>query len=182
MNSVMNKYTLSVAFMGAFALFVFLTFSQTAPVAVTPGIVSTTSETQTLPTTSQPQQTTSTATANSVPSTPKPTQKPAVTTPTPVALPKGPFRDGTFTGDTVDHQYGPVQVKAVIRNGYIADVVFLQHPDHAPRSQELNGRAMPLLTAEAIKVQNEKVDIVSGATLTSYAFRDSLGSALAQAR
>ena len=48
--------------------------------------------------------------------------------------------------------------------------------------QYINGQAMPMLTSEAVQVQSANVDIVSGATFTSQAFQQSLGSALAQAK
>ena len=41
---------------------------------------------------------------------------------------------------------------------------------------------MPKLKAEAVQAQSSKVDIVSGATQTSEAFRETLAYALAQAK
>ena len=95
---------------------------------------------------------------------------------------KGPYNDGTYTGDAVDHNYGTVQVQAIIQDGQLASVQILQQPNHARQSQQINGYALPQLVSEAVQAQNANVDTVSGATLTSYAFQQSLGSALARAK
>jgi len=94
----------------------------------------------------------------------------------------GQYKNGSYTGNVADAYYGNVQVKAVISGGKISDVQFLQHPSDRGTSIEINNYAMPILTQEAVQVQNSNVDIVSGATETSLAFRDSLSSALAQAK
>jgi uncharacterized protein with FMN-binding domain len=122
------------------------------------------------------------------PATPVPgtaTPRPVVATPTPVrATPKpvGGYRDGSFTGNVVDAYYGNVQVKALISNGRIYDVQFLDYPQDRNTSREINSQAMPILKSEAIQTQNANVDIVSGASATSQAFIESLTSALAQAK
>lgn len=45
----------------------------------------------------------------------------------------------------------------------------------------INNQAMPMLRSEAIQAQSANVDTVSGATMTSEAFIQSLQSALDQA-
>lgn len=92
------------------------------------------------------------------------------------------YVDGSFTGASADAYYGTVQVKAVIQNGKITDVVFLQHPNMHENSVFINGQAMPLLKQEAIQAQSAQVDGVSGATFTSQAFQQSLASALVKAK
>ena len=92
------------------------------------------------------------------------------------------YANGTFTGSVVDAYYGNIQVQAIIANGQISDVQFLQYPSDRSRSVSINTRAMPILKSEAISAQSANVDIVSGATDSSRAFVQSLGSALAQAR
>lgn len=114
---------------------------------------------------------------------PKPTSSPK---PTPVITPVptkklGPYNDGQYVGSVADAYYGNVQVKAIIQNGQIADVQFLQYPNDRDTSRFINGQAMPMLTQEAIQTQNANVNIVSGATDTSGAFRESLAVALAKA-
>ena len=46
----------------------------------------------------------------------------------------------------------------------------------------LNQSAIPRLVTEAIRAQNATVNIVTGATETSVAFKESLGVALGQAK
>jgi len=106
------------------------------------------------------------------------TQNPA---PTSASSNSSGYKDGTYTGPTVDVNYGLVEVQATIRNGKIAQVQFLQYPSDRRTSQQINAIAMPYLQQEAIQVQSANVDIVSGATLTSEGFQMSLQSALANA-
>lgn len=117
--------------------------------------------------------------------TPAPTPKPAPTpvpTPTPTPKPKGQYVDGSYTGPSVDAYYGYIKVQAVISGGKITDVVFLSYPNDRGTSREINGQAMPYLKEEAIAAQSANVDIISGATDSSLAFRQSLSAALAQAK
>lgn len=102
------------------------------------------------------------------------------TGPAPVST--GVYKDGTYTGDVADAFYGNVQVQAVIQNGRITTVNFLQYPSDRQTSIEINSQAMPYLQQEAIQAQSANVDIVSGATETSGAFIQSLQSALNQAK
>lgn len=92
------------------------------------------------------------------------------------------YKDGEFTGDVADAYYGNVQVKAVILGGKIVDVQFLDYPQDRNTSRRINSQAMPYLTQEAVQAQSAQVDIVSGATQTSRAFRESLQSALDKAK
>lgn len=92
------------------------------------------------------------------------------------------FKDGEFIGNIADAYYGNVQVKTIIQGGKIIDVQFLDYPSDRKKSIEINRGAMPLLKTEAIQIQNAQVDIVSGATLTSQAFQESLADALSQAK
>lgn len=91
------------------------------------------------------------------------------------------YKDGQYTGDVADAYYGNVQVKVVVSNGKISDVQFLDYPHDRLTSQAINSQAMPYLKSEAIAAQSANVDIVSGATQTSEAFRQSLQSALTKA-
>ncbi len=92
------------------------------------------------------------------------------------------FKDGEYTGDPIEILWGIVQVKAVVQNGRITDVQFLQAPFDRPRSVEISDLAKPALESEAIKAQSAEVDLVSSATETSYGFRQALASALAKAK
>ena len=92
------------------------------------------------------------------------------------------FKDGEYTGDPIEILWGIVQVKAVVQNGRIADVQFLQVPFDRPRSVEISDLAKPALRSEAIQAQSAQVDLVTSATETSYGFRQTLASALARAK
>ena len=108
------------------------------------------------------------------------------TTTTTSGAPTGPtsaaFKDGSYTGSVADAQWGYIQVKAVISGGKITDVQFLQYPNEREYSVQVNSIADPQLTQEAIQSQSAQVDVVTGATDTSYAFMQSLGDALSQAQ
>lgn len=113
------------------------------------------------------------------PPPPPPTAQPA---PLAAAPAQGQFADGVYAGPVTDAYYGNVQVKAVIQAGKIADVQFLEYPNDRRTSVRINNIAMPYLIDEAIQAQSANVDVISGATLTSEAFAQSLQSALDTAR
>ena len=92
------------------------------------------------------------------------------------------YKDGEYDGCIADAYYGSVQVRAIIESGKLSDVQFLSYPSDRSYSIEINKQAMPLLTADAIKIQCAQVDIVAGATNTSNAFIKSLDSALINAK
>jgi uncharacterized protein with FMN-binding domain len=92
------------------------------------------------------------------------------------------YRDGTYTGPEVDAIYGLVQVQAVVQNGRITNVQFLEYPNDRRTSVRINSIAVPDLQQEAIQAQNANVDLITGATLTSEAFQMSLQAALSKAK
>lgn len=92
------------------------------------------------------------------------------------------YKDGSYTGSVADAQWGYIQVKAIIQNGKITDVQFLQYPNDRNRSIDINNYADPQLRSEAIQAQSAQVDVVSGATDSSDAFIQSLSDALSQAK
>ncbi|MEO8084556.1 MAG: FMN-binding protein [Ardenticatenales bacterium] len=118
----------------------------------------------------------------------EPTQEPtpeSTTEPSPepsLAPPLGQYRDGSYSGQIVDAYYGNVQVDAVVQQGRIANVQIPEFPSDRRTSVRINRRALPYLTSEVLQAQSANVDIVSGATLTSEAFIESLQSALRTAR
>ena len=95
---------------------------------------------------------------------------------------QGNYKNGTFTGPAVDAYYGLVQVQVVIQAGKIATVQFLQYPNDRRTSQQINSQVMPWLQQEAIQAQSANVDLISGATLTSEGFANSLQAALQSAK
>ncbi len=105
-----------------------------------------------------------------------------ITVTQPTNTPQGTYRDGQYTGNVADAYYGSVQVKAVIQGGKLTDIQWLDYPQDRRTSQMINAQATPWLKQEAIQVQSAQVDLISGATLTSNAFVQSLQSALSQAQ
>jgi uncharacterized protein with FMN-binding domain len=87
----------------------------------------------------------------------------------------------TYTGDVVQTRWGPVQVKITVTDGKITKATVLQYPDGNPRDAEINDQALPVLTQETVDAQSAKIDMVSGATVTSGGYVSSLQSALDQA-
>jgi len=102
------------------------------------------------------------------------------TTPTPE--PAGLYKDGTYTGIVADAFFGPMQVRAIIQGGRIADIQFLQYPNDPGHTTEVSNMSLPRLKSEAIQIQSAQVDIISGATQTTEGFQQSLASALIQAK
>ena len=94
----------------------------------------------------------------------------------------GQYTDGSYIGDATDAFFGIVQVKAVVQDGKLTDIQLLQFPNDHETTIQISNRAFPLLTQEAIAVQSAEVDIISGATESSVGFKQSLASALAQAK
>ena len=92
------------------------------------------------------------------------------------------YRDGKYSGKVADAYYGNIQVEATIVANKITDVKFLQYPNERQNSIRLNIDAMPKLQTEAIVAQKADVDGITGASLTSAAFIESLSGALAQAK
>lgn len=99
---------------------------------------------------------------------------------TPITV-NGKYKNGQYSGMAADAYYGYVQVRVTVADGKLTDVEFLQYPNDRQNSIEINSYAMPILRREAIQAQSAQVDVVSGATDTSYAFQQSLQSALSQA-
>jgi uncharacterized protein with FMN-binding domain len=100
----------------------------------------------------------------------------------------GPSPDGTsagsattVTGDEASTRWGPVQVQLTVANGTITDVSVVEYPDGNGRDQEINARALPILVQETLDAQGDSIDMVSGATVTSEGYLESLQSALDQA-
>jgi len=94
----------------------------------------------------------------------------------------GQYKDGAYTGPVTDAFYGNMQVKVTISGGKITDIAFVQFPNDRHESVQINNEALPYLKQEVIAAQNASVQIISGATQSSTAFKESLTSALAMAK
>lgn len=93
----------------------------------------------------------------------------------------GKFKDGQYISSVADAFFGPLQIKTTISNGNIIAIEFLQYPNDRSTSIEISNASLPVLRSEAIASQNAQVDIVSGATQTSEAFRQALQETLDKA-
>jgi len=87
----------------------------------------------------------------------------------------------TATGDTAQTQWGPVQLELTLKSGTITDVSVLQYPSGNPQDDQINSYALPILIQETLDAQSAQIDMVSGATVTSVGYAQSLQSALDQA-
>jgi uncharacterized protein with FMN-binding domain len=91
------------------------------------------------------------------------------------------LKDGTFVGGTYDAYYGMVQVQATVSGGHLVSSKALKFPNHSGTSRSINRQALPYLQQEAISRQSAKINLISGATLTSRAYIVSLRDALTKA-
>jgi len=101
-------------------------------------------------------------------------------TPTASASPSasGSGGDGTYTGDAVETRWGTVQVEITVEAGRITSADAVQFPSENRRDQQINAYAVPVLNAEAVQAQSASIDAVSGATVTSGGYIESLQSAI----
>ncbi|MDX8525996.1 FMN-binding protein [Mesorhizobium sp. MSK_1335] len=91
------------------------------------------------------------------------------------------YADGAYTGPAADAYYGIIQIQALVQGGRLTALKILKYPNDRRTSVNINRQALPMLRDEAISAQSADVDIISGATLTSRAFIQSLGGALKKA-
>jgi uncharacterized protein with FMN-binding domain len=103
----------------------------------------------------------------------------------------------SFTGDAGSAgRWGDVQVTIVVKKTTttivktkkktvtrrISSVNVPVYPNHTDRSIFINQQALPYLVQETLQAQSTAINMVSGATDTSFAFQSSLQSAILQAR
>ncbi|HXN04280.1 MAG TPA: FMN-binding protein [Candidatus Acidoferrum sp.] len=102
--------------------------------------------------------------------------------PAPTPSSSGPtYKDGQYTGQDFQNQFGDTQVKVTISGGRITDVQALQLPYDRQRSAEISQYAAPQLHDEVLQAQSAQIDSLSGATYTSDSYAQSVQSALDQA-
>ena len=87
--------------------------------------------------------------------------------------------NGTFTGPSINVNYGNVQVKITVVNGRITDAVAVKAP--SGRNDRWTNMAVPILKAQTLAAQSANIQGASGASYTSYGWYTSLQGALAQA-
>ncbi|MFE7270194.1 FMN-binding protein [Streptomyces sp. NPDC057623] len=76
-------------------------------------------------------------------------------------------------GSTVQTEKGPVQVEVTFEGSKITAVKMLQQPNHPQTTA-----AVPKLIAETLEAQSTDIDTVSGATITSDGYKESLQAAI----
>ena len=84
----------------------------------------------------------------------------------------------TYQGSVAQTRWGPVQVTITVTGGKIASVSVPIYPNNNGRDQEINAYALPILVQETMAAQNANIDTVSGATVTSGGYIQSLQAAL----
>ena len=87
--------------------------------------------------------------------------------------------NGTFTGPSVNVNYGNVQVKITVVNGRITDAVAVKAP--TGKNDRWTNMAVPILKEQTLKAQSANIQGVSGASYTSYGWFTSLQGAIALA-
>lgn len=87
-------------------------------------------------------------------------------------------QDTVVNGTVAQTRWGPVQVQVRISSGKISDISVLQQPDGNGRDAEINSYALPVLKQQVLDAQSANIDGVSGATVTSDGYRESLQAAL----
>jgi len=85
---------------------------------------------------------------------------------------------GTYAGSVVQTRFGSVQVQITVQAGKITDVTALQLTDAERRSVQISNMAAPILRDEVLQAQSANVQTISGATVTSDAYLNSLQAAL----
>jgi uncharacterized protein with FMN-binding domain len=105
------------------------------------------------------------------------TQDPATTAPVATTAPAA--INGTFTGPSVNVNYGNVQVKITVVNGRITDAVAVKAP--TGKNDRYTNMSVPVLKQQTLKAQSANIQGVSGASYTSYGWFTSLQGALADA-
>ena len=87
--------------------------------------------------------------------------------------------NGTFTGPSVNVNYGNVQVKITVVNGRITDAVAVKAP--TGKNDRWTNMAVPILKEQTLKAQSANIQGASGASYTSYGWFTSLQGAIALA-
>lgn len=131
-----------------------------------------TTVTTVVPGTSMPNPSTSASTGASVATTTAPTS-----TVPPAPAPSS--QCGTVDGPSVQTKWGPVQVEAsVAPDGTICVADAIVTPSDRSKSVRINDNAVPVLDQRAVEAQSTAFQGVSGATITSNAYKQSLQAIL----
>ncbi|AEV86081.1 hypothetical protein ACWT_5064 [Actinoplanes sp. SE50] len=102
----------------------------------------------------------------------------AVATAATVATAGGTGTGTAYDGSTASTRWGDVQVRITVDNGRITGVTVPVYPTGNGKDQEINAYALPKLVQETLTAQSAAIDAVSGATVTSGGYIESLQAAL----
>ncbi|WP_189150718.1 FMN-binding protein [Streptomyces lacrimifluminis] len=100
----------------------------------------------------------------------------AASSPAPSASTSAPAAESAskvVSGTAVDTEKGTVQVEVTFEGDTIASVKMLQQPNHPQTTA-----AVPVLIEETLAAQSADIDTVSGATITSDGYKESLQAAI----
>ena len=87
----------------------------------------------------------------------------------------------TYDGDVASTRWGDVQVRITVTSGKVTAAEAIAYPNGNGRDQQINAYAIPILNQEAVAAQSANISMVSGATVTSGGYVQSLQSALDKA-
>jgi len=87
---------------------------------------------------------------------------------------------GTYAGSGATMKWGTVTVTITVSGRHITNISST-YPAERPRSAFINKAACAMLRQEALKAQSYNIHSLSGATMTSVAFENSLHSAMHKA-
>jgi uncharacterized protein with FMN-binding domain len=87
----------------------------------------------------------------------------------------------TVTGPSVDTRWGPVRVAITTSGGKVTAVKVVDYPSGNSTDAQINSYALPVLVQETMDKQSAHIDMVSGATVTSGGYIQSLQAALDKA-
>ncbi len=87
----------------------------------------------------------------------------------------------TVDGPVISTRWGPVQVRITTDGSTLTGVEVLQYPTGNGKDREINDHALPILVSETMEAESADIDMVSGATVTSEGYVQSLQAALDEA-
>ncbi|MEV0563255.1 FMN-binding protein [Dactylosporangium sp. NPDC050588] len=94
----------------------------------------------------------------------------------------GTGSDGTggtaYNGSVVSTRWGDIQVTITVAGGKITGVTVPVYPDANGKDRQINARALPILNKAVVAAQSADIDTVSGATVTSDGYKESLQAAI----
>jgi Tfp pilus assembly major pilin PilA len=99
-------------------------------------------------------------------------------TPPTLPAPAAGLESRTVLGRAVNTDFGPMQVQVSLVNARITSTRAVQVTNAGLTSKRINDRSLPILNTEAIRTQSANIDAVTGATVTSNGYKQSLQSAI----